>query len=76
MCADGRLLRPSQSCCPIYGYSFTFDEVTRLSPTEYEEGNICEFKPESLNVQAVHTYNWTLGVEVLDGAKVTLLTEV
>jgi hypothetical protein len=71
--ADGRLIWPSQSCCPIYGYSFTVNKVTRLSPTKYEERPLREFKPESLNVQAVHTYHWIPGVEVIDGAKVTLL---
>ena len=67
--ADGRLIRPSQSCCPTYGYSFSFNEVTKLSPTEYEEHALREYKPERLGVQGTHTYNWIPGVEVIDGVK-------
>ncbi len=74
--AGGRLIRPSQSCCPIYGYSFSLNEVTRLSPTEYEERTVREFKPDALKVAAVHTYNWISGVEVIDGAKPARLATV
>ncbi|HLZ41139.1 MAG TPA: hypothetical protein VKQ11_09265 [Candidatus Sulfotelmatobacter sp.] len=66
---DGRLIRPSQSCCPVYGYSFSFNAVTKLSPSEYQEHALGEYKPEELGVKAVHTYNWIPGVEVIDGVK-------
>lgn len=69
MHADGRWIRPSQSGCPTYGYSFSFNEILRLSPAEYEERHLREFKPESLGVEAMHTYNWIPGVEVIDGAQ-------
>lgn len=74
--ADGRLIRPSQSCCPTYGYSFRFNEVTKLSPTEYEEHALHEYKPESLGVQGIHTYNWFPGIEVIDGVKALPRTQV
>ena len=74
--ADGRFIRPSQSCSPVYGYSFTLNEITKLSTTEYAERPIREFKPDPLKVQAIHTYNWIAGVEVIDGAKETPLAEV
>jgi hypothetical protein len=74
--ADGRLIRPSQSCCPTYGYSFSFNEVTKLSPTEYEEHALREYKPESLGVQGIHTYNWIPGIEVIDGVKALRRTQV
>ena len=74
--ADGRLIRPSQSCCPVYGYSFSLNEITKLSPTEYEEHSLCEYKPEILGVKAMHTYNWIPGIEVVDGAKALPLKEV
>jgi hypothetical protein len=32
-----RWIRPSQSACPIYGYSFTLNEILELSPTKYSE---------------------------------------
>jgi len=74
--AGTRLIRPSQSGCPFYGYSFSLNEVTRLSTTEYAERTLAEFTPEMLKVQAIHTYNWIPGVEVIDGAKVTPLAKV
>ena len=66
---DGkRWIRPSQSCCPVYGYSFTLNEITALSTTEYGERAIREFRPESLGAfKATHTYNWIVGVELIDG---------
>ena len=74
--AGGRFIRPSQSCTPVYGYSFTLNEVTRLSTSEYSERPLREFQPEMLAVQAMHTYNWIPGIEVIDGAKMTSLSKV
>jgi hypothetical protein len=74
--SEGRLIRPSQSSCPIYGYSFTFNEVTSLSTTEYKERPLQEFRPESLNLEAMHTYNWIPGLEVIDGARNMPLAKV
>ena len=69
---DGaRWVRPSQSCAPVYGYSFTLNKVTKLSAWEYAERPIKEFRPISFGVQATHTYNWIPGVEIIDGAKMT-----
>jgi len=73
---DGRLIRPSQSCAPIYGYSFTLNQVTTLSPTEYKEVPLREFTPECVGVDAVHTYNAIPGIEVIDGAKSTSRSKV
>jgi hypothetical protein len=72
----GRLIRPSQSCSPVYGYSFTLNEITSLSATEYSEQALREFRPEPLNMQATHTYNWLPGVEIIDGASVVPLRKV
>ncbi len=74
--ANGRLIRPSQSCSPVYGYSFTLNEITKLSATEYSEQVLREFRPEPLNMQATHTYNWLPGVEIIDGARVVPLKKV
>lgn len=65
----GKLIRPSQSCSPRYGYSFAFNEIVRLSDSEYQERLVCDFLPERLGVDATHTYNWVPGLEVIDGRK-------
>jgi len=75
--AGDRLIRPSQSSAPVYGYSFTLNEVTKLSTTEYAERPLAEFTPDVVEgLRAVHTYNWIPGVEVIDGAKATPLKKV
>lgn len=66
---EGRWIRPSQSSCPIYGYSFALNEITKLTTSDYEESFLREFKPEALKMQAMHTYNWIPGLEVIDGAR-------
>jgi hypothetical protein len=69
--AHGRWIRPSQSCCPIYGYSFSLNEVAKLSPQEYSERTLLTVTPPDVNKDlcAVHTYNWVGNVELLDGAR-------
>lgn len=63
-----RWIRPSQSACPVYGYSFTLNEITELSPETYSERPIREFRPDTLKgIRATHTYNWIEGVELIDG---------
>ena len=74
--ANGRLIRPSQSCSPVYGYSFTLNEITKLSATEYSEQALREFRPEALGMQATHTYNWIPGVEIIDGARVVPFSKI
>lgn len=75
---DGkRWVRPSQSCCPVYGYSFTLNEITGLSTTEYAERAVREVRPESLGAfKATHTYNWIPGVELIDGTVTRRVEEV
>ena len=74
--AVNRFIRPSQSCSPIYGYSFTLNEVTKLSTAEYSERPLKEFRPEAINMRAMHTYNWIPGVEIIDGARETPLSNL
>lgn len=62
------LIRPSQSATPRYGYSFTFNEVVRLTPTEYEERPILSVTPNCFpGLLATHTYNRSGDIEVIDG---------
>ena len=68
---------PCQSSAPVYGYSFTLNEVTKVSTTEYAEHPLAEFTPDAVKgLGAVHTYNWIPGVEMIDGAKTTPLKNV
>jgi hypothetical protein len=65
---DGKLVRPSQDCTVTYGYSFTWNEVTKLAPDEYEERPLLTVLPTWCpGLQGTHTYNRTATVEVVDG---------
>jgi len=64
-----RLLRVFQDCSRVYGYSFTFHEVTKLSPYDYEERAIKTIEPTwTHGLTATHTYGRSGGVEVVDFA--------
>jgi hypothetical protein len=71
----GRLIRTSQSCCPIYGYSFSFNEITELSQERYAEKQLRTITPWG-ELCAVHTYNRAGNVEVIDGAVMTPLKKL
>jgi len=73
--SGGRLIRTSQSCCPIYGYSFSFNEITELSKDRYAERPLRTILPWG-NLCAVHTYNRAGNVEVIDGAVMTALKKL
>jgi hypothetical protein len=72
---DGRLIRPSQSNAPIYGYSFSFNEITELSPERYAEKQLRTIVPWD-GLCAVHTYNRASKIELIDGATVTRLKKL
>jgi hypothetical protein len=72
-----RWIRPSQSCCPVYGYSFTLNEVTELSTEQYSERSLRSVTPEFWKgLRAVHTYNWVRNIELIDGASMVPLKRV
>ena len=74
---ENRWIRPSQSCCPIYGYSFSFNEITELSKDRYSERTSLTVTPEVWKgIRGVHTYNWLGNIELIDGQKTTPLSEV
>jgi hypothetical protein len=73
--ADGKLIRPSQSCSPIYGYSFSFNEITELSTDRYSEKALRTVTPWG-DFCAVHTYNRAGNIEVIDGAIMTPLKKL
>ena len=54
----GRLVRPSQSCAPVYGHSLLFNEITRLNPHEYAERTVRTIRPSwGPGLIGTHTYN-------------------
>jgi hypothetical protein len=64
---DGMIIRPSQIGAPIYGYGICFREITKLTPTEYEEKPIGSLLPKwKNNVEATHTINFVEGITVVD----------
>ena len=66
--SDGKLIRPSQDCTVTYGYSFSWNEVTKLTPDDYEEQPLFTVLPDwSPGLAGTHTYNRTATVEVVDG---------
>jgi len=65
---DGqRLLRPSQDCLRMYGYSVTFNEITRLDEERYEErpGRTIE-PPPAVGMLGFHTYSRAGDWEAID----------
>jgi hypothetical protein len=67
---DGKLIRPSQDCALGYGHSIVFNEVTRLSPSEYAERVVQRIPPNwRQNLIGTHTYNSDGTYEVIDGVR-------
>jgi hypothetical protein len=65
---DGRLYRPSQNCCPHYGYGFNICEITKLTETGYEERIVSRVAPGwDRNVVSTHTLNYEDRLTVIDG---------
>jgi hypothetical protein len=70
-----RWIRPSQSCCPTYGYSFSLNEITEISRTRYAERLLKTVVPSG-GLCGVHTYNFAADIEVIDGATMTPLKKL
>ena len=75
--ANGKCIRPSQSCSPLYGYSFSLNEIVELSRDRYSERLLRTITPEYWQgLCAVHTYNRVGGIELIDGASMLPLKSV
>jgi hypothetical protein len=75
--AGDRLIRPSQSHVPRYGYSFSLNEIVALTPAQYSERVLTTVTPEYWKgFSSVHTYNRTANIEWIDGAYFTALKRV
>ncbi len=63
-----RLIRPSQSCAPTYGYSVDFNEITELSRERYSERPLKTITPGHwAGLSGIHTYNQAGKIEFIDG---------
>ena len=67
---NGRLYRPTQDCSVRYGYAIQVNEVTRLTPTEFEERPVNWIPPAwNPGLLGTHTWNESSRLEVLDGIR-------
>ena len=67
---DGRLYRPTQDCSVCYGYAVVVNEVTKLTPTEFEERMVSYIPPTwSANLLGTHTWNENSAFQVVDGIR-------
>jgi len=64
---DGDLLRPSQDSSLRYGYALNLNRITKLTKAEYAEELIERLEPpKDGNILAVHTYNFSENLTVVD----------
>jgi hypothetical protein len=67
---NGRLFRPTQDCSVRYGYAIQVNEVTRLTPAEFEEHAVSYISPAwRAGLLGTHTWNESSRLQVLDGAR-------
>lgn len=64
---NGGLVRPSQDSSLRYGYALNLNRITKLTKDEYEEELIERFMPpDDSDILAVHTYNFSGDIMVID----------
>ena len=62
-----RLIRPSQNCSKYYGHGLCFNEILKLTETEYEEKLIQSFEPKLNNdFIGMHTFNRKNNLTIID----------
>ncbi len=67
---DGRLFRPTQDCSVRYGYAITVNEVTKLTPHEFEERPVSHIPPSWMpGLLGTHTWNESSSFQVIDGIR-------
>jgi hypothetical protein len=67
---NNALIRPAQDCSIGYGYAVAFNEIRRLSPSEYEEREVGRLLPTwSPGLGGTHTFNFDSKYETVDGRK-------
>jgi hypothetical protein len=66
----GRLFRPTQDCSVRYGYAIAVNEVTRLTPHEFEERPVSYVPPSwRPDLLGTHTWNESSAFQVIDGIR-------
>ena len=66
----GNWIRPSQDSAGRYGSAVVFNEILRLSTTEYEERPVDRILPDwHKGLKGMHTYNANDRFEAIDGLK-------
>ncbi len=74
---NGRLFRPTQDCSIRYGYAITVNEVTRLTPHEFEERRVSYVPPLwGRELLGTHTWNESSRFQVLDGIRLVSSPDV
>lgn len=64
----GKLVRPTQSCCPTYGYSLSLHEITRLDKDGFAERQLATYNPTwNPSLRGIHTYARSGEIELIDG---------
>lgn len=64
----GKLVRPTQSCCPSYGYSFSLQEITKLDKEGFAERKLATYNPTwNPSLRRIHTYARSGEIELIDG---------
>jgi len=65
-----RLYRPTQDCSARYGYAIQVNEVTRLTPVEFEERKVNWIPPSwSPGLLGTHTWNESGRLQAIDGIR-------
>ncbi len=67
---EGDYYRPSQNSVGWYGRSTNFNKILTLTPDVYKEKFVSEITPDFIDgIYAVHTYNSSKRLTVVDGLK-------
>jgi hypothetical protein len=65
---NGDIYRPSQNSSKRYGYGLKFNQIVKLSETEYEEIEVRSIEPIwDKNISAVHSFSREGNLTVIDG---------
>ncbi len=68
--SNGKLFRPAQNCSGVYGRGLVFNEILKLSETEYKERVVQQIRSDfSDDLVAVHTFNHSKRFSVIDAIK-------
>jgi hypothetical protein len=72
---NGCLYRPAQDCSKTYGWRVILNQVTRLTPTEFEEQQVTTIEPyaDSEYPHGIHTISAAGGVTLVDSKRLTRL---